>query len=106
MTIRINSKGVVRTAPGLKSYIGKVVNDDIITQIKKDWGCIRVCDSIGYGGHRNITMMGLEKRIDIICTTDNREDIVDDRIAPHEVDWIILDIFEYLSGPKGGKGFY
>jgi hypothetical protein len=51
-------------------------------------------------------MMKSEGRIEIICETENREEIINDSIAPSEVKWVILDIFNYWYRPEKGKGFY
>ena len=104
MAIKIGKDGI-KSVPGLKSYIGKDVESSI-EQITKDWSFRKVCDCIGYSGYRNITMMNLEKRIEIICETENREEIVNDSIAPHAVKWVIMDIFNYWYRPIKGKGFY
>ena len=95
----------VKSVPGLGSYIGKDA-DESVEQISKDWSFEKVCDCIGYRGYRNITMIGMGRRIDIVCETDNREEVANDTIAPHEVKWIILDIFSYRNRPIQGKGFY
>ena len=104
MAIIIGKDGI-KTVPGLISYIGKDVESSI-EQISKDWSFKKVCDCIGLNGYRNITMMKLERRIEIICETKNREEIINDSIAPSEAKWVILDIFEYWYRPKEGKGFY
>lgn len=104
MAIRITKDGI-ETVPGLKSYIGKDVESSI-EQISKDWSFIKVCDCIGLSGYRNITMMKSERRIEIICETENREEIINDSIAPSDVKWVILDIFDYWYRPKESKGFY
>ena len=104
MTIRIGKNGI-ESIPGLKSYIGKDV-DPSIEQITKDLSFKKVCDCIGFSGFRNITLMKLGRRIEIISETENREDIVNDSIAPSEVKWVILDIFDYRYQPKEGKGFH
>ena len=101
----ILSKDGIKSVPGLTSYIGKDA-DDSVEQISKDLYLRKACDCIGYCGYRNITMIGMEKRIDIVCETDNREEIANDTIAPHEVKWIIIDIFEFITRPINGKGFY
>jgi hypothetical protein len=98
-------KDGIKSVPGLKSYIGKDVNSSI-EQITKDWSFIKVCDCIGLSGYRNITMMKVERRIEIICETENREEIINDSIAPSGVKWVIMDIFNYWYRPEKGKGFY
>ena len=104
MAIRITKDGI-KHVPGPKSYIGKDA-DVAVKQLEKDLHYKKVCDCIGYSGYRIITMMSLEKRIEIICETDNREEIANDTIPPHEVKWVILDIFKYWNRPIEGKGFY
>lgn len=104
MAIRITKDGII-SVPGLKSYIGKEVESSI-QQITEDWSFTKLCDCIGLSGYRNITMVDMERRIEIICETENRENIVNDSIAPSEVKWVILDIFDYLYRPQKGKGFY
>ena len=104
MAIIIGKDGI-KSVPGLKSYIGKDV-DLSIEQITKDWSFKKVCDCIGLSGYRNITMMKMERQIEIICETENRGDIINDSIAPSEAKWVILDIFDYWYRPKEGKGFY
>lgn len=104
MAIKIGKDGI-KSVPGLKSYIGKDV-DPSIEQITKDWSFRKVSDCIGISGYRNITMMALERCIVIICETENREDIINDSIAPSRVKWVILDIFDYLYRPQKGKWFY
>lgn len=104
MAIIIGKDGI-KSVPGLKSYIGKDV-DPSIEQITKDRSFRKVSDCIGISGYRNITMMALERCIEIICETKNREEIINDSIAPSRVKWVILDIFDYWYRPKEGKGFY
>ena len=104
MALKITKDGI-KSVPGLKSYIGKDV-DPSIEQITKDRFFRKVSDCIGISGYRNITMMALERCIEIICETENREDIINDSIAPSEAKWVILDIFDYWYRPKEGKGFY
>ncbi len=104
MALKITKDGI-KSVPGLKSYIGKDVESSI-EQITKDWSFKKVCDCIGLNGYRNITMMKTERCIGIICDTKNREEIINDSIAPSEAKWVILDIFEYWYRPKEGKGFY
>ena len=48
----------------------------------------------------------VERRIEIICETENREEIINDSIAPSGVKWVIMDIFNYWYRPEEGKGFY
>jgi len=104
MAIIIGKDGI-KSVPGLKSYIGKDV-DPSIEQITKDWSFKKVCDCIGLSGYRNITMMKMERQIEIICETENREEIINKSLAPSEVKWVIVDIFDYWYRPKEGKGFY
>ena len=104
MAIKITKDGI-KTVPGLKSYIGKDVESSI-EHISKDWSFIKICDCIGFSGYRSITMMKSESRIEIICGTENREEIINDSIAPSGVKWVIMDIFNYWYRPKEGKGFY
>ena len=101
----IVTKDGIKSVPGLRSHIGKDA-DVAVKQIENDWSYKKVCDCIGYSGYRIITMMSLERRFEIICETDNREEIANDTIPPHEVKWVILDIFEYWNRPIEGKGFY
>jgi hypothetical protein len=105
MAMKITKDGVVTSAPGPSSYIGKDA-DNSVKRISKDWSYKKVCDCIGCCGYRNITMVKMETRLEIICETDNREEIVKESIAPHEAKWIILDIFKYRNRPTEGKGFY
>ena len=86
-------------------YIGKAVNSSI-EQITKELSFRKISDCIGYSGYRNITMTKSEQRIDIICDTDSRDEILKDELAPSGANWIIIDIFEYIIRPKQGKGFY
>lgn len=102
--MRITKDGII-SVPGLESYIGKEVESSI-QQITKDWYFTKLCDCIGLSGYRNITMMTSERRVEIICETENREEIINDSIAPSEVKWVILDIFDYLYRPQEGKRFY
>jgi hypothetical protein len=104
MPIRITGKG---TKPSLKEYIGRDA-DETVNSIMESRHCIKLTDCIGINGFRNITLVGLEKRFDIICETIGTvaNDIINDKIAPSEVDWQVLDIFEYWERPKSGKGFY
>ena len=74
MALRITKDGIISVL-GLKSYIGKGV-DPSIEQITKDWSFKKVCDCIGLSGYRNITMMKMERQIEIICETENREEII------------------------------
>ena len=104
MALKITKDGI-KSVPGVKSYIGKDV-DSSIDQITKDWYYRKVSDCIGYSGYRNIIMTKLEQRIEIICDTDSREEILKDEIAPSGANWIILDIFEYITRARDGKGFY
>ena len=105
MAMKITGDGRVISVWGLQSYIGKDV-DPSIEQITKDCSFRKVSDCIGISGYRNITMMALDRCIEIICETENREDIINDSIAPSRVKWVILDIFDYLYRPQKGKGFY
>ena len=105
MAMKITGDGRVISVPGLKSYIGMDV-DPSIKQITKDWSFKKVCDCIGLSGYRNITMMKMERQIEIICETENREEIINKSLAPSEVKWVIVDIFDYWYRPKEGKGFY
>lgn len=104
MAVKYTKDGF-KFVPGLTSHIGKDA-DDAVRQIEKDSSYRKVCDCIGFSGYRNITMMRLERRIEIVCETDNREDIANDEIPPHEVKWTVLDIFQYYNYPIKGKGFY
>ena len=104
MPLRITKDGI-KSVPALKSYIGKDVNYSI-EQITKERSLTKVSDCIGYGGYRNITMIGMKRRIEIVCKTYKKEEIVNDSIAPSEVKWIILDIFSYRNLPIEGKCFY
>lgn len=104
MPVKLGKNGLVHY-PSLSSFIGKNIID-VIPPIKEHYSCTRTIDCIGIKGYRIITFMGLEKRIEIICETDNIEDIAKDVVAPSEKDWLIMDIFEYIEHPKQGKGYY
>ena len=104
MPIRITENGIKHT-PSLKSYIGKDA-DEVISQMQEQRKCVAVTDCIGYNGHRNVTLMGLEKRIEIVCETDRADEVLNESIAPSEAEWHIIDIFEYVDRPTPGKGWY
>lgn len=70
----------IKTKPSLKHFIGKEV-DIVIIQIQEQRKCVAVTDCIGYNGHRNVTLMGLEKRIEIVCETDRADEVLNESIA-------------------------
>ena len=89
----------------MKSFIGKDANESI-NQIKERLNYQRVTDCIGIMGYRNITMICGEWRIDIVCETSKANEVLNESIAPSEVNWRIIDIFEYEDKPTPGKGYY
>ena len=99
------TKDGVKHVTSLNSFIGKDA-DDASTQIIEQRKCIKLSDCIGLNGHRNITLISLEKRIEIVCETDQANEVLNESIAPSEAIWSIIDIFEYYEGPKPGKGYY
>lgn len=100
MGIKITKDGI-KVIPSLKSYIGKDA-DETINSFMEHRHCIKVTDSIGINGFRNITLVGIEKRFEIICETLEAvaDDIKNETTAPSEVDWRVLDIFEYNAVPR------
>lgn len=104
MGIIITEDGVKRI-PSLSGFIGKDA-DEAATQIIEQRDCIKLSDCIGLNGHRNITLMSLEKRIEIVCETDQADEVINESIAPSEATWYVIDIFMYHEGPKPGKGYY
>lgn len=106
MGVKITKNGI-RVIPSLKSYIGKDA-DEVINSFIERRHCIKITDCIGINGFRNITVVGVEKRFDIVCETIETvaDEIINDKIAPSEVDWRVLDIFEYNERPISRKGFY
>lgn len=89
----------------LKNYIGKDA-DEAIKQIKDQRKYIKVADCIGIIGYRNITLMREGFRLEIVCETDRADEVLNESLAPSEVEWHIIDIFEYEDRPKPGKGWY
>ena len=104
MPIVITKDGIKQIA-SFKSYFGKDA-DEAIKQMKEERNLMTFTDCIGYNGHRNITLIGLEKRIEVICETDKADEVLNESLAPSEVEWLIIDIFEYVDRPKPGKGWY
>ena len=104
MAIKITEKGI-ENVPSLRSFIGKEVNFSI-KEITEKLHYNEVTDCIGIKGYRNITLIRIGQRIDIICKTDSSEEVINESLAPHEAEWTIIDIFEYVERPKPTKGFY
>lgn len=100
MAIKITKDGL-KVIPSLKSHIGKDA-DEVINSFIERRHCIKITDSIGINGFRNITLMNTEKRFDIVCETLEAvaDDIKNETTAPSEVDWRVLDIFEYKAVPR------
>ena len=97
MAIKITKNGI-KTLPGLSRYIGMEA-DFAKQQIVKDLSYKTTSDCFGRNGYRNITMVGMEKRIEILCESEKRNEVVNEGISPSETKWIILDIFEYSDRP-------
>jgi len=106
MGVKITKDGV-KVIPSLKSYIGKDA-DEAINSIIKHRNYIKETDCIGINGFRNITLIGAYKRFEIICETVEAvaHEIINDSIAPSEVDWKVMEIFEYNEKPVPKKEFY
>ena len=80
--------------PLWKDYIGKI-SKEAISKFEIEFHCVTISDSIGFKGYRIISLMGLHRRFEIICTTDQVKDVLAKTIKPSEADWQIIDIFEY-----------
>ena len=104
MPIKITGNGT-KHIPSLKSYIGKDANE-AINQIQEISKRVVVTDCIGYNGHRIVTLMGNEKRIEIVCETNKADDVLNESIDPSEAEWRIIDIFEFSERPIPKKGYY
>jgi hypothetical protein len=50
--------------------------------------------------------MGSEKRIEIVCETNEADDVLNESIAPSKAEWRIIDIFEFSERPIPKKGYY
>ena len=87
--------------PLWKDFIGKIV-EKAISKFEKEFHCVTISDSIGLKGYRVITLMGLGRRFEIICTTDQVQDVLDKNIKPSEGDRQIIDIIEYEETIKWG----
>ena len=100
MGVKITKNGI-RVIPSLKSYIGKDA-DETINSFMEHRHCIKVTDCIGINGFRNVTLMNTEKRFEIVCETLEAvgDEIKNETTAPSEVDWRVLDIFEYKAVPR------
>ena len=99
------TKDGLTIVPSLSSFIGKEASSSIEVIIEK-LHYKKVMDCIGIKGFRNITLVGSERHIDVVCKTDSFEEVINESIAPHEAEWKIIDIFEYIDMPKSKKGFY
>lgn len=104
MPIKFTENGT-KHIPSLKSYIGKDANE-AISQIQEISNRVVVTDCIGYNGHRIVTLMGNEKRIEIVCVTNKADDVLNESIAPSKAEWRIIDIFEFSERPIPKKGYY
>lgn len=104
MPIKFTENGT-KHIPSLKSYIGKDANE-AINQIQEKNKRVVVTDCIGYNGHRIVTLMGSEKRIEIVCETNEADDVLNESIAPSKAEWRIIDIFEFSERPIPKKGYY
>ena len=91
--------------PPLKNYIGKEAHE-VVHHFKNERNYHLLTDCIGINGHRNITLIQVEKRIEIVCETDQVKEVLNESLAPSEVDWHVIDFFVYYERPKEGKGFY
>ena len=104
MPIKVTKDGV-RVVRSFKSYIGKYVTETI-NELEEKRSFIKVMDSDGLNGYRNITMWRNEHHIEIICKTDCVDDVISERISPSQASWIVEDIFLYESRPQKGQEFY
>ena len=87
--------------PLWKDYIGKIA-EETISKFEIEFHYVTISDGIGFKGNRIITLMGLGRRLEIVCTTDKVKDVLAKIIEPSEVDWKIIDIIEYEETIKWG----
>lgn len=87
--------------PLWKDYIGNIAKE-AISKFEIEFHCVTISDGIGFKGYRIITLMGLGRRFEIVCTTDKVKDVLAKMVESSEVDWQIIDIIEYEETIKWG----